>query len=161
MPYHTGSHELRPMIFLGDVYDRLVAVLLELALTERGHRSGQFGFRHAGGTTAPCRIRASHAPRRDATTRPHARLTDQRRRPAAFSSAVIFSTACSTSEGLRAPVQTSLPLPNSRRTTFGSSMRQTSPGNRSGSYSTFPRPTKIATAFKSLCAPTLDPATMF
>ncbi len=46
-----------------------------------------------------------------------------RRRPAALSSAVIFSTACSTSEGLRAPVHTSLPLPKRRTTTFGSSMR--------------------------------------
>src|SRR3989304_4104248 len=132
MPYHTGSHELRPMIFLGDVHDRLVAVLLELALTERGHRSGQFGFRHAGGPTAPCRIRASHAPRRDQTARPRARLADQRRRPAAFSSAVIFSTACSTSEGLRAPVQTSLPLPKRRTTTFGTSIRWTSPGKNYG-----------------------------
>jgi len=75
-------------------------------------------------------------------TRPHARLMDQRGSPAAFSSAVIFSTACSTSEGLRAPVQTSFPLPNRRTTTFGSSMRYTRPGNCSGSYSTFSRPRK-------------------
>ena len=43
--------------------------------------------------------------------------------PAALSSCVIFSTACSTSDGFFAPVQTSFPLPNSRTTTFGSSRR--------------------------------------
>ncbi len=72
----------------------------------------------------------------DATTRPRARLANQRRSPLALSSAVIFSTASSTSEGLRAPVQTTLPLPNRRITTLGSSMRYTRPGNCSGSYST-------------------------
>ena len=49
--------------------------------------------------------------------------SDQRRSPLALSSAVIFSIAFSTSAGFRAPVQTTLPLPNIRRTTFGSSMR--------------------------------------
>src|SRR5207245_583449 len=35
----------------------LVAVLLEFAVTERGHRSGRLGLRHARSASAPCAIR--------------------------------------------------------------------------------------------------------
>ncbi len=40
-------------------------------------------------------------------------------------------------------MQTSLPLPNRRTTTFGTSIRYTSPGNCSGSYSTLSRPREL------------------
>ena len=56
-PHHAGSQELRRVLRLGGVHDRLVAVLLELALTERGHRSGRLGLRHVRGANAPCAIR--------------------------------------------------------------------------------------------------------
>jgi len=69
-PYHTRSDELLRAISVGDVNDRLVAVLAMLALAERDHRPRQFGVRHACGATAPYRIRASHASRREATARP-------------------------------------------------------------------------------------------
>src|SRR6266581_69112 len=152
-PHHAGPEELRRMLRLGEGHDRLVAVLLELALTERGHRPGHFGLRHTRSPTAPRAIRPAHALR--------GRASNQCRSPFALSSAVIFSTAFSTSAGLRAPVQTTLPLPNMRRTTFGSSMRYTRPGNCSGSYSSAPSPRVIATAFRSIWAPRSDVATMF
>src|SRR5207302_10766423 len=56
-PHHAGSQELRRVPRLGGIHDRLVAVLLELALTERGHRSGRLGLRHVRGANAPCAIR--------------------------------------------------------------------------------------------------------
>src|SRR5207244_5571285 len=56
-PHHAGSQELRRVLRLGGIHDRLVAVLLELALTERGHRSGRLGLRHVRGASAPCAIR--------------------------------------------------------------------------------------------------------
>src|SRR5213596_1348822 len=46
----------------GNLDDRLVAVLFELALTEGSHRAGQLGFRHLRPATASCRIRASDEP---------------------------------------------------------------------------------------------------
>src|SRR2546422_5585150 len=45
-PHHAGSQELRRMLWLGEVHDRLVAVLLELALAERSHNSGHLALRH-------------------------------------------------------------------------------------------------------------------
>src|SRR6266704_5457125 len=152
-PHHPSSQELRRMLRLGEGHDRLVAVLLELALTERGHRPGHFGLRHTRSPIAPGAIRPAHAPR--------GRASNQCRSPFALSSAVIFSTAFSTSAGLRASVQTTLPLPNMWRSTFGSSMRYTRPGNCSGSYSTAPGPRVIATALRSSGAPRSDVATMF
>src|SRR2546425_703072 len=153
-PHHAGSQELRRMLRLDEVHDRLIAVLLELALTERDHRSRRLGLRHARSATTPSAIRSPDALRWRGPA-------DQCRSPFALSSAVIFSTAFSTSAGLRAPVQTTLPLPNMRRTTFGSSMRYTSPGNCSGSYSTAPGPRVIATALRSSGAPRAEVATMF
>src|SRR5439155_8129005 len=47
-PYHPGSQEFGRAFRLGEGHDRLVAVLLELAVTERGHRSGRLGLRHTG-----------------------------------------------------------------------------------------------------------------
>src|SRR2546426_517714 len=141
-PHHAGSQELRRMLRLGEVHDRLIAVLLELALTERDHRSRRLGLRHARSATTPSAIRSPDALRWRGPA-------DQCRSPFALSSAVIFSTAFSTSAGLRAPVQTTLPLPNMSRTTFGSSMRYTRPGNCSGSYSEPPRPRAIAVRFSS------------
>src|SRR5437867_1814680 len=154
-PHHPGSHEFGRVFRLGEAHDRLVAVLLELAVTERGHRPGRLGLRHPRSATTASAIRPPHP--FDA----HARPADQCRSPFALSSAVIFSTAFSTSAGLRAPVHTTLPLPNMSRTTFGSSMRYTRPGNCSGSYSTEPSPRVIATAFRSIWAPRSDVATMF
>ena len=46
----------------------------------------------------------------------------------------IFSTAVWMSSSFFAPVQTSLPLANSKMTTLGFSMRYIRPGNCSGSY---------------------------
>src|SRR5438552_4452600 len=50
--------------------DRLVAVLFELAVAERRHRSEQFGLRHTSAATAPGRIRASPAFQRRRDVRP-------------------------------------------------------------------------------------------
>src|SRR3989442_593838 len=138
-PHHAGSQELRRMLRLGEVHDRLIAVLLELALTERDHRSRRLGLRHARSATTPSAIRSPDALRWRGPA-------DQCRSPFALSSAVIFSTAFSTSAGLRAPVQTTLPLPKMRRTTFGSSMRSKSPGNGAGSQSKPAGPRAIARA---------------
>ena len=84
-PYHTSSHERSRAISVGDVNDRLVAVLAVLALAERDHRSGQFGFRHTRGATAPCRIRARMRP--DRTQRrvptPASRINEGVPRPSA------------------------------------------------------------------------------
>src|SRR2546428_291386 len=60
-PHDPGSQELGRMLRLGEGHDRLVAVLLELAVTERGHRSGRLGLRHSRSATTPCPIRAPHA----------------------------------------------------------------------------------------------------
>src|SRR2546426_5881749 len=60
-PHDTGSQELRPLLRLGESHDRLVAVLLELAVTERGHRSRRLGLRHRRSATAPCAIRPPDA----------------------------------------------------------------------------------------------------
>src|SRR5439155_25606077 len=139
-PHDPGSQELGRMLRLGEVHDCLVAVLLELAVTERGHRSGRLGLRHTRSATTPCAIRAPQAP----STR--ARPADQCRSPFALSSAVIFSTAFPTSAGVRAPVQTTLPLLNMSRTTFGSLIRYTRLGNCSGSYSQTPYTWVIASA---------------
>src|SRR5207245_944793 len=45
-------------------HNRLVAVLLELAVTERGHRSGRLGLRHRRRATTRCAIRPPDALRR-------------------------------------------------------------------------------------------------
>src|SRR5205823_5197064 len=45
-PHHPGSQQLRRLLGIGEVHDRLVAVLLELALPERGHDSGRLGLGH-------------------------------------------------------------------------------------------------------------------
>ena len=58
-PYHAGSDCLCCDVQAGHLDNRLVAVLFELALAERGHLSNQFGFRHTGTATARCRISAS------------------------------------------------------------------------------------------------------
>src|SRR5438445_13740805 len=104
------------MLRLGEVHDRLIAVLLELALTEGDHRSRRLGLRHARSATTPSAIRSPDALRWRGPA-------DQCRSPFALSSAVILSTALSTSACLRAPVHTTLPLPNIRRTTLRSWMR--------------------------------------
>src|SRR2546428_6527690 len=59
-PHDPGSQELGRMLRLGEGHDRLVAVLLELAVTERGHRPGRLGLRHARSATTPGAIRAPH-----------------------------------------------------------------------------------------------------
>src|SRR5438128_1257489 len=56
-PHDAGSQELRRTLRLGEVHDRLVAVLLELAVTERGHRPGRLGLRHTRSATTACAIR--------------------------------------------------------------------------------------------------------
>src|SRR6266545_2125208 len=56
-PHHAGPEEIGRLLRLGEIHDRLVAVLLELALTERGHGPGRLGLRHARSATAPCAIR--------------------------------------------------------------------------------------------------------
>src|SRR5256712_10537161 len=58
-PHHAGSQELRRMLRLDEVHDRLIAVLLELALTERDHRSRRLGLRHARSATTPIRYKVS------------------------------------------------------------------------------------------------------
>src|SRR5438445_886107 len=63
-PHDPGSQELGRMLRLGEGHDRLVAVLLELAVTERSHRSGRLGFRHPRSATTPGAIRAPHPLRR-------------------------------------------------------------------------------------------------
>src|SRR6266581_1143559 len=63
-PHHPRSQELRRMLRLGEVHDRLVAVLLELALTERGHNSGGLALRHTRSATAQWAIRPPAALRR-------------------------------------------------------------------------------------------------
>src|SRR5271157_6169943 len=83
------------------------------------------------------------------------------KRPASWSSFAIFWTASSASEGRRAPVQTSVPLPKRSTTTRGSSRRQTSPGNCSGSYSTRSRPRVTATEFRLISLSRLEVETMF
>src|SRR6266540_7130515 len=60
-PHHPGSQELGRMLRLGEGHDRLVAVLLELAVTERGHGSGRLGLRHTRSATVPWAIRPPHA----------------------------------------------------------------------------------------------------
>src|SRR2546422_4539632 len=45
-PHHPGSQELPRMVRFGEVHDRLVAVLLELALAERSHNSGHLALCH-------------------------------------------------------------------------------------------------------------------
>src|SRR5437899_916472 len=60
-PHRPRPDDLSRILDAGHLNDRLVAVLLELALAERGDRPGQFGFRHARRATVPCRISASHA----------------------------------------------------------------------------------------------------
>ena len=72
-----------------------------------------------------------------------------------------FRTASSASDGVRAPVQTSLPLPNSSITTLGSSIRQTRPGNCPASYSTRSRPNVTATELRLMTDPRSELATMF
>src|SRR2546426_6152024 len=62
-PHDPGSQELGRMLRLGEGHDRLVAVLLELAVTERRHRSGRLGFRHPRSATTPGAIRAPPAAR--------------------------------------------------------------------------------------------------
>src|SRR5205809_1019083 len=63
-PHHPGSHEFGRVFRLGEGHDRLVAVLLELAVTERGHRSGRLGLRHRRRATTRCAIRPPDALRR-------------------------------------------------------------------------------------------------
>src|SRR5207245_3670139 len=63
-PHDPGSQQLGRMLRLGEGHDRLVAVLLELAVTERGHRPGRFGLRHPRSATTLCAIRPPHALRR-------------------------------------------------------------------------------------------------
>src|SRR5207245_1815675 len=58
-PHRAGSDGLCSNVHAGHLNDGLVAVLFELALAERGHRSRQFGFRHTCTATAPGRISAS------------------------------------------------------------------------------------------------------
>src|SRR5207249_4069952 len=60
-PHHPGSHEFGRVFRLGEGHYRLVAVLLELAVTERDHRSGRLGLRHARGATTPSAIRPPDA----------------------------------------------------------------------------------------------------
>src|SRR5437016_8976092 len=60
-PHDPSSQELRRMLRLGEVHDRLVAVLLELAVTKRGHRPGRLGLRHTRSATTPCAIRTPDA----------------------------------------------------------------------------------------------------
>src|SRR3989442_14882260 len=62
-PDDPGPQELRRLLRLGEGHDRLVAVLLEFAVTERGHRPGRLGLRHPRSATTPCPIRAPHARR--------------------------------------------------------------------------------------------------
>src|SRR2546425_7518718 len=76
-PHDPGSQELRRLLRLGEVHDRLVAVLLELAVTERGHRSGHFGLRHTRSATAACAIRPPDALR----NAPGARISAAARSP--------------------------------------------------------------------------------
>src|SRR2546422_299980 len=45
-PHHPGSQELPRMVRFGEVHDRLVAVLLELALAERSHNSRHLALFH-------------------------------------------------------------------------------------------------------------------
>src|SRR5439155_791013 len=157
-PYRAGSDGLCSDIHARHLNDCLVAVLFELALAERRHFSNQFGFRHTGTATARCRISASQV--LDGVTTPWSSCAgNQRRSPAAFSSPVIFSTACWTSEGFRAPVQTSLPLRNRRIAVFGSLSRKINPGNCSGSYSAPPRTRAIA--WRSSSSPRDVDATTF
>src|SRR5437667_12160751 len=47
-PHHPRSHEFGRAFRLGEGHERLVAVLLALAVTERAHRSGRLGLRHTG-----------------------------------------------------------------------------------------------------------------
>src|SRR2546427_6827591 len=51
-PHGPRTQELARVLRFGEVHDRLVAVLLELALTERDHRSGRLGLRHRRSATA-------------------------------------------------------------------------------------------------------------
>src|SRR5437867_2544424 len=60
-PHHPGSQEFGRVFRLGEGHDRLVAVLLELAVTERGHRSGRLGLRHRRRATTRCAIRPPDA----------------------------------------------------------------------------------------------------
>src|SRR5512136_380480 len=63
LPDDPGAEELRRILGLREVDDRAVAVLLELALEERGDRPGDVRLRHTSGATLPCAIRTSHAAR--------------------------------------------------------------------------------------------------
>src|SRR6266511_2242043 len=60
-PHHAGPEEIGRLLRLGEIHDRLVAVLLELALTERGHRPGCLGLRHTRSATPLGAIRPPHA----------------------------------------------------------------------------------------------------
>src|SRR2546429_9206895 len=61
-PHDPSSDDLLGIHFAGNLNDRLVAVLFELALAEGSHRAGQLGFRHLRTATVSCRIRASDEP---------------------------------------------------------------------------------------------------
>src|SRR5439155_7677709 len=61
-PHDPSAYHLPRIHLTGNLDDRLVAVLFELALTESSHRARQLGFRHLRTATASCRIRASDEP---------------------------------------------------------------------------------------------------
>src|SRR2546430_14262901 len=72
-PHDPGADHLLGIHLAGNLNDRLVAVLFELALAEGSHPAGQLGFRHLRTATVSCRIRASDEPSegvRPLSTRP-------------------------------------------------------------------------------------------